>query len=82
MKRYRALLLVWFSGIVAFFAIIAPLFIRMMFSEEHRQVIVYEPNKYVFWGEAGLLILIIFISVWILYNYVAGKGVLEMNKRN
>ena len=76
----KALLLLWFAGTTSFFIILANIFISLIPRKEER-IIVYEPSSFIFWLETGLMIIILAISVWILYNYVSGKGRLELVKR-
>ncbi len=70
----KVLIFLWFAGITGFFLVMAVIFISMIFVQGDRQVIVYEPDKIVFWAEISLMIITLSITMWILYNYVSGRG--------
>ena len=83
MSKNRLMLMFWFAGISGFFLVLATIFVEMVDNPGHRQVLLYEPSEFVFWAEMILIIIILFITMWILYEYVSGKGVLtiEIRKR-
>ncbi len=80
MQKDRLILMFWFAGIVGFFLVFSTIFISMIPLRERKQIIVYEPNSVIFWSELIIMLVVLYITLWILYNYITGKGHLQLQK--
>ncbi len=75
--KARFLLMLWFSGVTGFFLVLATIFISMIGTRNEGHIVYSEPNDFIFWTELGLIVFILAVTIWILYNYATGKGSLE-----
>ena len=80
-QKISLLLMFWFAGIMGFFLVLSTIFITMIPLKKHQQIILYEPNGFIFWSEIVLLVFVLFTGIWILYNYATGKASLMLVKR-
>lgn len=80
-SKNKILISFWFLGIVGFFLVLASIFVSMIGTIGHSNTIVFESNNLVFWSEVVLLIFVTIVTLWILYNYVSGRGVLVLVRR-
>lgn len=81
-KISRLLLMIWFAGITGFFIMLANIFFYMGRNPGHSQFIVYEPAPLIFWTEIAIMIFVLIITLWIFYNYVSGKRVLNLIRKS
>ncbi len=86
MKNTRQLLLlIWFCGVIGFLMVISTLFIAIITIKDHTQIVermlLNEPNNIIFWIELVIMLFVIYVTLWILYNYITGKAALDLVKR-
>ena len=80
-KKGKLLLMLWFAGITGFFIMLSNIFFYMARTPGHNQFIVYEPAPLIFWTEISAMLFVLIITVWIFYNYVSGKGMLNLMRK-
>ena len=80
-KWGKLLLLLWFAGITGFFIMLSNIFFYMARTAGHSQFIVYEPAPLIFWTEIAIMVFVLIITIWIFYNYVSGKGMLNLIRK-